>query len=105
MGIPGLLAISRFSYAAGASGTVTVPSGAVVVRVMTLSVGGGSFTIAPGGPNQVAGPVAGSSVPLPAGTWWTAEWAPGLSPLGGGTQFVFTTTDSYYVEYATAKVG
>lgn len=105
MGFPGLGAIGRFSYAAGASGTVTVPSGAVVVRVMALSVGGGSFTISPGGPNQTNPVVAGNSVPLPAGAWWSAEWAPGLSPLGNGTVFIFTSTDSYYVEYSTAKVG
>lgn len=105
MGVPGLLAGSRFSYAAGASGTVTVPAGAVVVRVTALSVNGGSITIAAGGPNQNATPTAGAPIPLPAGAWWSAEWAPGVSPLGSGTQFVFTSTDSYYVEYATFRVG
>ncbi len=100
-----LLAFSRFSYAAGTSGTVTVPAGATVVRVMCLSVGGGSLTISPGGPNQVAPPAAGSAIPLPAGSWWNAEWAPGVGPLGNGTVFVFASTDSYYVEYATMRVG
>lgn len=102
---PGLVAIGRFSYSAGTSGTVTVPAGMVVVRVTCLSVLGGSLTIAPGGPNQPSPVVAGSPIPLQAGTSWSAEWAPGLSPLGSGTQFAFTSTDSYYVEYSKATVG
>lgn len=103
-----LLAGSRFSYAAGASGTVTVPSGAVVVAIQALVAAGdpvGSFTIDPGGANQVAAATAGSAIPLSPGVPWSHSWAPGMAPLGGGTVIVFTGTVSYYVEYATNVTG
>lgn len=104
MTIAALLATSRFSYDAGTAGTVTVPSGKIVVMFTAASIAGGSMTIAPGGPNQPT-PSAGSSIPIPAGIPLSLAWEPGMSPLGGGTVFVFTSTDSYLITYAQLKVG
>jgi len=104
-GLGMLLAGSRFSYDAGVSGTVTVPAGKQVIGMSCLSIGGGSFTVAPGGANQPSPPTAGPSVPLPAGVAFDLSNSSILSQLGGGTVFTFTGTDTYMVAYAESRTG
>jgi hypothetical protein len=92
---------SRFSYDAGASGTVTVPAGKKVVGIACHASGAGSFTIAPTGPNDAAA-VTGASIPLPAGTSFSIG-RPVLdgdqNEVGPGSVIIFTGTDSYFVAY------
>lgn len=97
------LSATRFSYASGTSGTVTVGSGNQVSLITCYSVAGGTLTITPGGGNQSAS--AGSTITIPAGTSFSRDWAPTYGPLGPGTVLVFASTDSYYVEYALPKMG
>lgn len=100
-----MLAGSRYSHAAGASGTVTVPAGSNVTSVSCHSTGGGTLTITPGGANQTG--VAQTAIPIPAGSDWFVipPHVVALGQLGGGTVLVFTGTDSYIVTYATFRSG
>lgn len=93
------LAGARFSYDAGASGTVTVPAGVVVTRVACIATAGGAtLQITPGGANQTG--AAGATIPVPVeGGWFGMSM---LGELGAGTVFTFTGTASYVVTYAKA---
>ena len=92
---------SIYSYAAGASGTVTVPTSTFVTGFSCHATSAGTLTIAPSGPD-VTSPVTGPSIPIPAGTSLSVS-APTLhgqqDELGDGTVFTFTGTDSYIVWY------
>ena len=92
---------SQFSYAAGVSGTVTVPAGVFVRSIRALGAGGATLVITPQGPNQSN--TAGSSIPLPSSTqYWECDF---LGELGPGTTLAFTSTASYFVSYAKFKAG
>ena len=65
----------------GASGTVTVPSGARVVSVSAHSASGGSIAM------------FGATIPVPAANGFST----GYDGLVGPGSIVFTGTDSYYV--------
>lgn len=79
-------------YAAGTSGTVTLPKGATVKQIVAhASAGGASFTI-----------FNGSSIPVPSGATITLrqihdQAGAGQTP-GGDLTIVFTGTDMYFVE-------
>lgn len=96
------LVSSKFGYATGAAGTVTVPAGASVSLITCYSSAGGTLTITPGGAGQTG--AAGGAIVIPAGASFTRDW-PNGGPLGGGTVLAFAATDTYYVEYATAGAG
>lgn len=74
------------SYAAGASGTVSVPAGMKVTAIVCHSTTGGSLTI--GG---------GASIPVPA----NGQFFDASTPYVGAISIVFTSTDSYYVAWTT----
>lgn len=100
----GLIAGSRYAYATGASGTVTVPNGSLVIGLSCMSVNqAGTLTIAPGGANQTG--AVGGAIPIPQTGAYVQPIQAGLMQLGGGTVFVFAGTDSYVVEYAILKMG
>lgn len=73
-----------WGYRSGVDGTATVPAGARVIGIAAHSTVGGSFTIN-----------GGASVPVPANTGVE------IQPLGNltGATIVFTSTDTYFVEY------
>lgn len=83
-------------YFAGASGTVTLPATAALVRVWCRSTAGGTLAI-----------FGGQSIPI------VANAAPfeldlkhllfAASGAGSAAQLVFTGTDSYFVHYV--KLG
>lgn len=102
-----LLASSRYSHAAGASGTVTVPVGTQVTSITAHVAAGdpdGTLTITPGGANQVA--TALDAIPLPNGeVYQFPAHVLGMGQLGGGTVLVFAGTDSYLVTYALLRTG
>jgi hypothetical protein len=97
MAILDQLAGSQFSYAAGSSGTVTVPAGVSVTRVKCLATSdGATLTITPKGANQTS--AAGDAIPIPVeGVWFDL---PLLTELGPATVFAFSGTASYFVSYA-----
>jgi hypothetical protein len=78
-------------YAAGVSGTVTLPAGATVKQIVVHATTPGSMTI-----------FGGASIPLAAGASPAFRFGhnvcvAGETP-GGGLTIVFTGTDSYFVE-------
>lgn len=91
------IAGSQFTYAGGASGSVTVPAGRVARRVKCCATSGGAtLTITPGGAGQTG--VAGDAIPIPNGAqWFDLEL---LGELGAGTVLAFAGTASYFVAFA-----
>lgn len=84
------LAGQEATYAAGASGTVTLPSGAVLIKVLCRSSAGGTLTI-----------FGGASIPIIANA---ASFDLDLKHAnfvaqGTANTLVFTGTDSYFVHY------
>jgi hypothetical protein len=75
-----------WAYKGGVSGTVTVPAGGRVLDINAHSTAGGSMTIN-----------GGDSIPIPANFGFT------FTPMGNlvAPTIVFTSTDSYAVEYVT----
>lgn len=73
-------------YAAGASGTVNVPSGSSTIAITAHSTAGGSVAI--GG---------GASIPIPA----NGQFFDGATSYPGPLAIVFAGTDQYYVSWAT----
>jgi hypothetical protein len=75
-----------WDYRAGASGTVNVPAGGRVLGIAAHSAGGGSMTIN-----------GGASIPIPANVGIA------FTPQGNlvAPTLVFTSTDSYAVEFVT----
>lgn len=95
---------SQFSYDAGAAASVTVPAGCFVTRVICRSSAGGTLTITAKGPNQAAPAVAGTAIPIIANAPpFQLDGLLGI--LGPGSILLFTTTDSYYVEYVKMRAG
>jgi hypothetical protein len=75
-----------WAYAAGTSGTVTLPAGSKVLQISATSLLGGSFTVN-----------GGAAITIPANQQFTLE------PRGNlvAPTIVFTTTTAYVVEYLT----
>jgi hypothetical protein len=73
-----------WGYHAGVSGSITLPSNALVLGIAAHSTAGGSLTIN-----------SGDSIPVPANT------AVDLAPRGNlsGPTIVFTGTDSWLIEF------
>lgn len=78
-------------YKAGSSGTVTIPSDAIVTKISARSTAGGSVVI-----------FGGDSIPVVATTEWNYQaYHDAMRPSAGAADIVFTTTSSYFVEYFT----
>ena len=85
-----------FTYQAGTSGTVTLPSGASIHYISTVSTAGGSLTI-----------FGGPSIPLVANVPFTFDPKSDIvqasskqaSGFGSALTLVFTGTVSYFVSY------
>jgi hypothetical protein len=75
-----------WAYAAGTSGTVTLPAGSKVLQISATSLLGGSFTVN-----------GGAAINIPANQQFTLE------PRGNlvAPTLVFTSTTAYVVEYLT----
>ena len=89
---------SRTFYAAGTSGTYTVPSGAYVTSFSChASAAGATLVMTMTGPGITTFD-AGPSIVIPAGGAYGLE-QPTLPPtaLGAGAKLVFTGTDSYAI--------
>jgi hypothetical protein len=82
----------------GASGSPSIPRGAIILRIAAHSTSAGSVTF----PNGVAGTGTGGNpivLPLPASSQWFFYDALHLCWLwGNGDVMTFTSTDSYFVE-------
>lgn len=80
----------NWAYAAGASGTVTLPEGAVVLQIVAYSTAGGTIAI-----------FGGTAIPVIATTQFSRHPVePSLMVAKqSANTIVFTTTTSYYVEY------
>ena len=89
----------------GTSGTATIPPGARLLSIMchTSNVAGGTVNIFGGGNIPV--------VPDPTTSWMVIKFLHGLATAGnnsataGSQDIVFSTTDSYWVEYVLAGNG
>jgi len=87
--VPGLQ--GNWAYAAGTSGTVTLPEGAVVCQISAQTTAGGTVVI-----------FGGATITVPANTAF--ERAPSdhalcVAKTSGANTIVFTGTTAYYVEY------
>jgi hypothetical protein len=83
----GLVGIA--GYAAGASGSVTLPVGVVVLQILAHATTAGTITI-----------FGGPSIPVIAGTQFSLDCKDTLlQSTGTGGVIVFTGTDSYFVRY------
>jgi hypothetical protein len=93
VGLVGQLLQYPLASAPATSGTLTVAAGATIVYATAHSSAGGSVTLP-----------SGTVIAIPAGTWWVYSplhslWSVGNNALTAGSQnFVFTGTDSYFVE-------
>jgi hypothetical protein len=81
----------KYTYAAGASGTVTLATGATLKQIVAHSTAGGTITI-----------FGGASIPIIAGTAIALRFIHDNAVAGetstASAAIVFTGTDSYYVE-------
>jgi len=88
--------VSRWSYLAGTSGTVTIAAGFAVTGIMTASTAGGTLTVAPTGPG-LASPVTGPTITIPASMAYTFPASmlpdPSSGQVADGTVLVFTGAD------------
>jgi hypothetical protein len=80
-------------YAAGASGTVTIPAGMQLLQVHAHATSAGTVVI-----------FGGASIPIPAGAGWGWQiqhlnWVSGSARFSNALTLVFTGTDAYFVEY------
>lgn len=83
--------LGKWAYAAGASGTVTLPKGAKLLSVYAVDTGGGGTVVIFGG----------DAIPLTAAVPLNIAFRHQMAAAPSGTPtIVFTGTDSYYVEYA-----
>lgn len=80
------------AYAAGSAGTVTLPSGSVLIKVWCHSTSGGTLTIFGGQSIPIIGGVAPFDLDLKHANFE----AQGAS---SSAQLVFTSTDSYFVHW------
>jgi hypothetical protein len=89
MGIYRFLQGSTWQYAAGASGTVTIPAGSFILQIVAHSAAAGTVAIFGG----TAIPVGSNGIAL--------RFMHDLVVPGGTATVVFVGTDSYFVEYVT----
>ena len=83
-------------YAAGVSGTVTLPNDAMVLQIIThASAAGGSFAIF----GNAAIPIVNGAPSLILSFGHRLYSASGTGP---GAQVVFTNTDQYFVHWVRA---
>ena len=81
--------IGKQLYAAGASGTVTLPEGAIITLIRSHSTAGGTCTI-----------FGGDSIPIVATfDLHLPKMHPYCVATAAAKTVVFATTNSYYVEY------
>lgn len=82
----------EFYYAAGASGTVTIPKGCQIIQVHAHASGAATVVI-----------FGGDTIPVPTTGWgWQIQhvgWVSGSAKFAGSQTIVFTGTDAYFVEY------
>lgn len=88
-----LMRTSGSAYHAGTSGTVTIPKGAVVIRIIAHSASTGSLTIFGGDSIPVL--TSGLNIAFQHQLWRSFN----NSTTSGSQDLVFTTTDMYFVEY------
>ncbi len=78
-----------WTYAAGASGTVTLPDGAFILQIVAHSSGSASVAI-----------LGGTAVPLISGSGTRLQFFHTMvKAQGTNNTVVFTSTDSYFIEY------
>jgi hypothetical protein len=81
---------------AGASGTVTFPTGTKILQIIVLGGSGATVTLPDGQGSTVA-------IPIPSATdYWTLmehHTARALQGSGAQLQIAFASTTSYFVEY------
>ena len=100
-----LLSSSRYAYKAGTGdATITLTAG---MQLKTLSVRAPAgtdctFTIAPGGANQVSPATAGEPITVLTGTSFAEDF---LGQLGVGTVIAITGSGSYFVSYFMPRTG
>jgi len=86
--------IGTWGYAAGVTGTVTIPKGARVLQIIVHATSAGTMTI-----------FGGASIPIIAGEVSTFRFLHGLLTSGNNTttsgsqNIVLASTDQYFVEY------
>jgi hypothetical protein len=82
--------------AAGASGTVTLPKGAHVIAITAHCTSAGTLAMWDG--ITTGGTV---TIPIPASSWFVYDPKHLSTTVNAATNYslVFTTTDSYFVEY------
>lgn len=84
--------VGSWTYAAGTSGTVTLPEGAILLAVRARSTAGGTVKI-----------FGGADIPVVATAEFDREFNHSLAQAPSVDKtLVFTTTTSYYVEYLKA---
>jgi hypothetical protein len=96
---------SRFAYRAGtADEVITLPAGAQLWLVSCRAPAGtpATLTIAPGGANQVAGPVTGDTITLLAGCGFSQDF---LGVLGTGTVITMVGIGSFYISWFLPRTG
>ncbi len=84
-GVPG--------YAAGTSGTASIPAGAIIISIFATATSAASIVL-----------FGGASIPVPAGTTFNVDFKHALWTVRGpgstaSSQIVFANTTSYFVQY------
>ena len=87
-----------WSYRAGAAGTETIPPGATLASIVVHATGAGTVTIF-GGP---AIPIIAGAAPTEIRFAHHLATARNNTAAAGSQNIVFTGTDSYFLEFATA---
>ena len=101
MPLDDLSPLGRWAYLSGGAGTVTIAAGTAVLSFWCHATTAGSLVITPAGANQTG--VAGSTITIPANTTFGPFGMAGQ--LDSGTTFVFTGTDSYFIQVHTLVSG
>lgn len=84
-----------FGYAAGASGTVTPPKGAIIKQIVAHSAAGGTVVIFGG----ASIPIIATAAPTRLAYRHALLQARNDTTTSGSQDIVFATTDSYYVDW------
>lgn len=88
--------VGTIGYVAGASGTVTVPAGACVLKIVAhASVGAATIVMF----NGDAIPIVNGAPPIELSFMHTLWQSRNNTSLAGSQNIVFTNTDSYFVEF------
>lgn len=85
--------VGTWAYAAGASGTVTIPKGAMIVQIVAIDTAGGGTVVIFGG----------TAIPITPAVPLVLRFNHDLCNSKNSAQdIVFTGTDSYFIEYVKA---